>query len=234
MEWTRRIEALGQIRVDDLTRVEPSERDLHHVMKVLRAREGEEIVVTNGVGEWRICRVRAGELEPVTETTRDPRPQETTLYLCPLKGERSEWAVQKATELGVSRIVPLVSERLAVKFKGDGREKTLRKWRRVAAEAASQSRRTYDVVIEDPLDIVDVPNDVAVCDFGGTSDWRGVRAVAIGPEGGWSPTEWSASRRRLGLGPTVLRADTAAVVSAALVARAAGHWGELSDSESDG
>jgi 16S rRNA U1498 N3-methylase RsmE len=66
---------------------------------------------------------------------------------------------------------------------------------------------------------------VAIADFSGSGDWRGVRAVAVGPEGGWAPGEWAEERRRVGLGPTVLRGETAAVVAAALVTFTNGSWG---------
>jgi len=65
---------------------------------------------------------------------------------------------------------------------------------------------------------------VAVCDFDGDGDWSGVSSVAIGPEGGWAPSEWD-GHRRLSLGPTVLRAETAGVVAASLLAFDAGDWG---------
>jgi RsmE family RNA methyltransferase len=105
------------------------------------------------------------------------------------------------------------------------REKTLARWRRVAREAAGQCRRTYDLLVEDPLGVADVPTDVAVAEIGASGDWRGVTDVAVGPEGGWAEGEWESSRRRVGLGPTVLRAETAGVVAAALLAFPAGGWG---------
>jgi 16S rRNA (uracil1498-N3)-methyltransferase len=142
-----------------------------------------------------------------------------------LKGDHAQWAVAKATEVGVSRVVPLLTTRSVVKFTGDLREKTLARWRRVAREAAGQCRRTYDLIVEDPLRVDDVPQDVAVAEIGASGDWRGVRHVAVGPEGGWAEGEWESSRRRVGLGPTVLRAETAGVVAAALLAFPAGGWG---------
>jgi 16S rRNA (uracil1498-N3)-methyltransferase len=145
--------------------------------------------------------------------------------LAPLKGDRSEWAVAKATELGVSRIVPLVSERLVVKFKGESRDRIVTRWRRIAAEAGGQCRRTYDVIIDEPVNVADVPIEVCVADFVGEGDWTGVTQVAIGPEGGWASDEWDQNRRRLSLGPTVLRAETAGVVAASLLAFGAGDWG---------
>ncbi len=181
--------------------------------------------MSDGRGGWRICAVTHGGLAASGAPGRDPAPATARLYLCPIKGERAEWAVAKATELGVSHVVPLVSRRLAVRFGGDARAKTLARWRRVAAEAAGQCRRTHDLVIEDPVGVGDVPGDVAVCDPSGSPRWEGVRAVAIGPEGGWASEDWAPDRRRLSLGPTVLRSETAAVVAASLIVFANADWG---------
>jgi len=223
--WSRRVTALGQFRVDDPSAPTLSHDDEHHVRTVLRAQSGEEIVVTNGRGDWSICEVGEATLHRVTPVHHDASAPETVLYLAPLKGDRSEWAVAKATELGVSRIVPLVSARLSVKFRGEVRDKIVARWRRIAAEACGQCRRTYDVVVDDPVSVSDVDVNVAVADFNGEGDWRGVSRVAIGPEGGWAPDEWPPDQRRVSLGPTVLRAETAAVASASLVSFAAGDWG---------
>jgi len=225
IEWPRRVAAVGQFRVHDVEEPELGVDDDHHLRKVLRVREGEEIVVTNGRGSWALCAVTAPGLERVTHVHLDPPRPETTLYMAPLKGDRAEWAVAKATEVGITRIVPLVTERMVAKFKGDSREKTLSRWRRIAAEATGQCRRTYDVEIDEPMKVKDVPASVAIADLGAKGNWRGVRAVAIGPEGGWAPNEWDESRRRVGLGPTVLRAETAGVVAASLLAFQAGGWG---------
>ena len=224
-EFPRRVAALAQFRVEDPAKPELSRDDEHHLRKVLRADSGEEIVVTDGKGSWSICEVLEGTLARVSAVQMDPRAPETTLYLTPLKGDRAEWAVAKATEVGVSRIVPLIAARMVVKFKGESREKTLTRWRRIAEEAAGQCRRTYDVTIGDPVKVKEVQPLVAVCDLGATGNWAGLRSVAIGPEGGWARDEWDLGRRRVGLGPTVLRAETAGVVAASLLAFQAGSWG---------
>jgi len=231
LEWPRRVAALGQFHVDRLERPELGRDDDHHLRRVLRAHDGEEIVVTDGRGSWALCQVSDVGIERVSDVNLDPAAPDTALYLTPLKGERAEWAVAKATEVGVGRIVPLVSARMVVKFKGEAREKTLSRWRRVAHEAAAQCRRTYDVVIGDPVKVADVPVTVAVADLAGSGDWSGVRSVAIGPEGGWTSDEWNDDRRRVGLGPTVLRAETAGVVAASLVTFSAGGWGFTIENE---
>jgi 16S rRNA (uracil1498-N3)-methyltransferase len=219
------VAALGQFRVDDVEAPLLDSASEHHLRKVLRARHGEEVVVTNGRGSWALCAVADYGLSRVSEVHRDPAPPSTTVYLSPLKGDHGDWAIVKATEVGVGRIVPLISERTIQKLKGESREKVLARWRRLAAEACGQCRRTYDVVIDEPVALAGVPSGVAVCDLGASGDWRGVTSVAVGPEGGWARDEWDESRRRVGLGPTVLRAETAGVVAAALLAFQAGGWG---------
>ena len=225
LEWPRRVAALGQFMVEDPEHPALDPNNEHHLRTVLRARSGEEVVVTDGRGAWSLCEVSDHALTRVTPVHVDPVTPETGLYLAPLKGDRSEWAVAKATELGVSRIVPLVSRHLVVKFKGETRDRIVARWRRIARESSGQCRRTYEIVVDQSVNVDDVPAHVAVADFSGSPDWSGVRAVAIGPEGGWSPDEWAPDRHRVGLGPTVLRAETAGVVAASLLAFGAGEWG---------
>jgi 16S rRNA (uracil1498-N3)-methyltransferase len=224
-EFARRVAALAQFRVESPAQPVLSREDEHHLRKVLRANAGEEVVVTDGRGSWSICEVLDVGLARVSDVHQDPPAPETTLYLTPLKGDRSEWAVAKATEVGVSRIVPLIAARMSVKFKGESREKTLARWRRIADESAGQCRRTYDVTIADPVRVDEVHPLVAVADLGADGNWAGLRSVAIGPEGGWASDEWDLGRRRVGLGPTVLRAETAGVVAASLLTFQAGSWG---------
>ena len=223
--WPRRVAALGQFRVEDPSAPMLEPGDEHHLRTVLRARDGEEVVVGDGRGAWSIAVVTSSGLQRVSDVVVDERGVETTLYLAPLKGDRSEWAVAKATELGVTRIVPLLSQRVIVKMKGETRDKIVARWRRIAAEASGQCRRTYDLVVGDPVPAVEVPADVAVADFGGSANWHDIRAVAIGPEGGWAPGEWGVDRPRVGLGPSVLRAETAALAAATIMAFATGSWG---------
>ena len=225
LEWGRRVAALGQFTVEDPERPVLSRDDEHHLRTVLRAKHGEEIVVTDGRGAWALCEVGDTQLARVTPVHVDRPTPETTLYVVPLKGDRSEWVVAKATELGVTRIIPLLSERMIVKFKGDTRDKVLARWRRIARESCGQCRRTYEIEIDEPVHVRDVPGDVVIADFDGDADWNGVRSVAIGPEGGWGREEWGSARRRVALGPTVLRAETAGVVAASIMAFGAGGWG---------
>jgi 16S rRNA (uracil1498-N3)-methyltransferase len=219
------VAALAQFHVADLSTPILQHADEHHLRKVLRAKAGEEVVVTDGQGSWALCVVDDHGLTRVSDVALDEPTTTTTLYLAALKGDHAQWAVAKATEVGVARVVPLLTSRSIVKFTGDVREKTLARWRRVAREAAGQCRRTYDLVVEEPLLVADVPSEVAVAEIGASGDWRGVTDVAVGPEGGWAEGEWESGRRRVGLGPTVLRAETAGVLAAALLAFQTGGWG---------
>jgi 16S rRNA (uracil1498-N3)-methyltransferase len=224
IDGARRVAALTQLHVPDVDAPTLSRDDDHHLRRVLRAGVGEEIVVSDGRGSWRFATVAARGIEPAGDVVLDPPLPATTLYLAPVRGERGEWAVAKAAEVGVATVVPLVSERVQ-RFRGEVRDKVLARWRRIAVESGGQCRRTHDLIIADPLATAQVPADVAVCDFDGDGDWSGVRAVAVGPEGGWAPGDWAPDRRRLSLGPTVLRGETAAVVAASLMAFSNGSWG---------
>ena len=216
--FERRVAALAQLRVVDPAHPALDPAGEHHLMRVLRAREGEEVVVSDGRGAWALCVVRGAGLEPLGAPVTDPTPPESVLYLAPPRGERADWAIAKATEVGVTRVVPLVSANLAWRFSGEVGAKVLARWRRVALEAAGQCRRTFDLVLDEPMTPADVPADVAVCELSAAAsrDWRGVRAVAVGPEGGWAPGEWGDERRRVSLGDTVLRSETAAVLAGGL------------------
>ncbi len=217
MSDARRRDAVAQFFVGDLARPVLADADDHHLRRVLRAREGEEVVVSDGEGRWALAYVRAGGLEPASEVAADPAPAPTALYLAPLKGDRSEWAVAKATELGVARLVPLVAARGVVRLSEDVAARVRQRWVRVAREAAAQARRTHLPAIGPATPVEDVPLEVVVADFDGPAPWSEITAVAVGPEGGWAPGEWGPQRRRASLGEGVLRAETAAVAAATLV-----------------
>ena len=224
----RRVDALGQFRVGDVASPVLSKDDHHHLFKVLRAREGEEIVVTNGAGQVAMARVDLSSITRISDVVTDPQPPATTVYLAPIRGDRGEWAIAKLTELGITTVVPLVCERLALKFTGEAREKLLGRWRKIAAEASGQCRRSYDLVVADPVAVADVPLDVAVAEPGASGSLSTVSAIAIGPEGGWASAEWPENQPRIGLGDTVLRTETAALVAGTLLKFGCVQWPRLS------
>ena len=233
-ELARRVNALAQFVADNPLQPKLSERDSHHLFKVLRARDGEEVVVTDGSGTFSITQVHQGSLERVSDVMKDEPLEPCTLYLAPLKGDRSEWAVAKATEIGVTRVVPLMAQRVVVSLKGSSRDKLVQKWTKVAHEAANQCRRSYALQIGSPIKVSSAPSSVTVADFDGGLELESVREIAIGPEGGWAPDEWPTTQRRLSLGPMVLRAETAAVVAATLMQSGQIDWPRLGHSDSLG
>jgi 16S rRNA (uracil1498-N3)-methyltransferase len=206
--------------VPDLDAPELSEDDRRHFERVLRIRPGEEVTVSDGSGRWRLCRF-GDVLEPGGEIGADERPAPAlTVALALTKGERFDWAVQKLTELGVDVIVPMVAGRSVVRWEGAKASQHVERLRRIARQAAMQSRRTWLPVVDDlrPFAELAARPEVALADRGGTSPSLDRPLILVGPEGGWSPEERAAVPAHIGLGPHVLRAETAAVVAGTLLA----------------
>jgi 16S rRNA (uracil1498-N3)-methyltransferase len=223
-----RAAAAAQAFVDDPGHPVLSDDDAHHLARVLRLRDGEEVIASDGRGRWAQTRWRAGgTLEPLAEagTVRfEPRAEPAlTVAFAPVKGERPEWVVQKLTELGIDRIVPLLSERGVVRWTGERGKATVERLRRVTREAAAQSRRVWLPEVCDTMRFADLPTlgepgEVVLAQLSGDRPTASQRVVAVGPEGGWSNGELSSGLPTVGFGLSVLRAETAAVTAAALLA----------------
>jgi 16S rRNA (uracil1498-N3)-methyltransferase len=205
--------------VEDLDAPELDPDDHHHLSRALRLRPGTEITMADGTGRWRLARLArqpepVGPVQPVVAVPSGP-----TVAFAPVKGERPEWVVQKLTEVGVVRIVVLDTERSVVRWDADRAARNVERWRRVAREAAMQSRRLVLPAIEGPLPARQVLADegLPVAEPGGRPPVVADRGLAIGPEGGWSVDELSAATDRVALPGGILRAETAAVVAAALL-----------------
>ena len=202
--------------VTDLDALELDGRDRHHLERVLRLRAGDELTVSDGGGRWRLCRFGAA-LEAIGPIEIDdaPAPQITIAFAL-VKGDRNEWIVQKLTELGVDRIVPFVAERSVVQWADDKVARSHERFVTVAREAAMQSRRTWLPTVEAVAAFDDVAGRpaAALADRGGDPPTLGRPIVLVGPEGGWSEHERAVGAAFVGLGPTVLRAETAAIVAA--------------------
>lgn len=252
-----RAAAAAQVFVDDPAAPVVSTDDRHHLLRVLRLRAGEVVVASDGRGRWCPCRFRgagrggaaagagagAGDgalLEPDGPVVCEPAPAPAlTVAFAPVKGDRPEWVVQKLTELGIDRVVPLVAERSVVRWEGERAERAVARLRRVAREAAAQCRRVWlpDVTgvrpVADLADLADVAGpagivgpagapgpagSVALAQQGGGPPAAGTTTLAVGPEGGWAPGELAMGLPTVGLGPWVLRAETAAVAGASVMA----------------
>ena len=197
--------------------------DAHHLSRVLRAAPGETVVAADGRGAWRPCRFALGSLPAIVPDgdvvhCRRLDPPVTVAFV-PVKGDRPEWVVQKLTELGVDRIVVLRSQRSVVRWDRDPVQaaRALERLRRVAIAAAAQSRRAWLPSVEGIVNLPDLaaavaPGPLALAERDGEHPGLDRPVVAVGPEGGWTDEERSGPGVVLaGLGPTVLRAETAAV-----------------------
>ena len=229
-----RAAAAAQVFTEDPSHPVLSDEDRHHLGRVLRLRDGEEVVVSDGAGHWaRTSWVDGGELTPLAgaagpggdgsvqfEALTGPA---LTVAFAPTKGERPEWVVQKLTELGIDRIVPLVSERSVVRWSGARGASAVARLRRVAREAAAQCRRVHLPEVGDVVRFADLPGlappgQVGLAQLSGDRPGTQQTVVAVGPEGGWSSEELGAGLPTVGFGLSVLRAETAAVTAGALMA----------------
>ena len=228
-----RAAASAQVFVDDPAHPLLAPDDARHLARVLRLQAGEEVVVTDGAGHWaRTSWTDGGTLAPlrdaagpggdgavVREAASSPS---LTVAFAPTKGERPEWVVQKLTELGVDRIVPLVSERSVVRWTGARGTSAVARMRRVAREASAQCRRVWlpevtEVVRFSDLAALGAPGEVVLAQLSGDRPTTAQRVVAVGPEGGWSSDELGSGLPTVGFGLSVLRAETAAVTAGALM-----------------
>jgi 16S rRNA (uracil1498-N3)-methyltransferase len=236
-----RAAAAAQVFVDDPAHPVLSPDDAHHLGRVLRLRAGEEVIVSDGAGHWARTRWTGadggapgapGALAVLgdgagpggdggVQFEAAPSPVLTVAF-APTKGERPEWVVQKLTELGIDRVVPLVSERSVVRWSGARGLGAVERLRRVAREAAGQCRRVWlpeiaEVMPFDALVGLGAPGDVVLAQLSGDRLRASDLVVAVGPEGGWSVAELASGLPTVGFGLSVLRAETAAVTAAALM-----------------
>jgi 16S rRNA (uracil1498-N3)-methyltransferase len=208
-----------------------------HVGRVLRMQPGQELLLFNGDGndypatitEAGKKRVAAQVGSPMANTTESAL--DIALGQALSKGDRMDYAVQKAVEMGVTRIVPLTTERCDVKLKGDREDKRLRHWQSVAISAAEQCGRARVPEILPVMALSDWFENTGDCDLRLVLHHRTEQslhtlakparvALMIGPEGGLSPDEITAAETAgflpVALGPRVLRTETAPVAAMAL------------------
>jgi 16S rRNA (uracil1498-N3)-methyltransferase len=213
----------AHVFVDDVSSPELADDDRHHLERVLRLRPGEEVTVADGRGGWRCCRyVGAGQLDvagPITmaETVLPS----VTVGFALTKGERPEWVVQKLTEVGVDRIVPVLTERTVARWDGERAARHVQRLRAIARAAAMQSRRIRLPRVDDVTPFGQVVADVgpaaALAERGGGPISLDRPVVLVGPEGGFSAVEAACGLPTVDLGPAVLRAETAALAAGILL-----------------
>ncbi len=216
-------------------------QDVVKHLKVVRVKEGEEVELFDGAGSLRTFRVTgkasvlaAGEIRTVERSKKT-----LALFACVTKGSRWDWTIEKAVELGATRIVPVISARSIVRLQKSERAAKAERWRRIAEDAARQSDAAWLPEIVEPLDFDESlelvkgcsrvfagalqtpppkPILTALADMPDDADSLG---IYVGPEGDFTPEELSALLKiaqPVSLGPSILRAETAAVFGLSLLA----------------
>jgi 16S rRNA (uracil1498-N3)-methyltransferase len=212
--------AAAHVFVDQLTDPVLDDDDAHHLTRVLRLRDGERVTASDGRGRWRECRFDGRGLIAEGDIESESRVVGVTVLFALSKGDKPETAVQKLTELGVARIVPFVAERSVVKWDDDKSQRNVERLRKVAREAAMQSRQVHLPLVDDVQPslaaAVALVGEVVLAEPDGTTLDASVSAIAVGPEGGFTPNELD-GRRTIALPGGILRAETAAVVAGALL-----------------
>jgi 16S rRNA (uracil1498-N3)-methyltransferase len=235
----------GEIRLD--------EEETHHLLHVMRAREGEEVEAFDGAGRVAVARVhsaRAGEarLRVVREERRPPPPVRIVLMPCLIRESKMDLLIQKATELGAGAIHPVEAERSVVRLRVEQRPAKRERWRKIALHAAKQCGAAWLPAIEPPVGLMEALRNgmpAAAGLFGAlTGAARPLReavqairqgaarsvAFVAGPEGDLAPSECAAlveaGFQPVSLGPLVLRAETAALYALSVLQY---EWGYAAD-----
>jgi len=205
----------------------------HHLVHVLRARVGQACDISAGGV------VRRGTIRSLSESRVEFELSETlpnielpalTLFLAIFKFDRMEWAIEKCTELGVARIVPLITKRTDNHL-ASAAPKRRERWERLTRQGAEQSRRIAPPELGDPIEVREAvqaeqrvrvllaenEQDLRLTDALTEAPTDSTFALAVGPEGGWTEDEvqafLSAGWLAASMGPTILRAETAAIAS---------------------
>jgi 16S rRNA (uracil1498-N3)-methyltransferase len=209
-----------------------------HLIRVLRVKPGMQYDVVAGeqVHHATVEQVSAERvLFTLHERVEADSALPLTLVLAVFKFDRLEWAIEKATELGVASIAPVIARRTE-KHLAQSAEKRVERWRRIAREAAQQSRRSQVPQIDDPQTLKNFlsaePRDGSRIVLAETERLAMLQdcldsnvaqvQIAVGPEGGWAEEELSLFHEKVwqaaSLGPRILRAETAAIASIAIAA----------------
>ena len=206
-----------------------------HLSRVLRARVGQEFEIATGENVRRGCITRIDpdriEFELGDEITTATAP-DVTLGLSIFKFDRMEWAIEKCTELGATRIVPVIASRTETHLAAAA-SKRVERWQRIALQASEQSRRNSPPKIDQPMKLtaaVALPGTIRIVlaeseqqtklkDVLHAHSPREI-VLAFGPEGGWTQSELELFRDAgwisASLGNTILRVETAAIAALAV------------------
>ena len=219
--------------------------DAAHHLKVVRPKPGETIELFDGAGRFRLYRCGASATAPLAAAgdlvATPPSAFKVTLFACITKGSRWDWTIEKATELGVTRIVPVISDRCIVRI--DRRERAARRerWQRIAEDAARQSDAKWLPEICEAVDFRDAialakectcfagaltnppPEPLLSAVLRSLKDSSCSFGLFVGPEGDFTPDELKALLEvavPTSFGPTILRAETAAIFGVSVLVAA--------------
>jgi 16S rRNA (uracil1498-N3)-methyltransferase len=210
--------------------------EARHLREVLRLKPGDEVSVFDGEGKEFRARVAQArrefadlELQEEIAPARPESPLRITLAVALLKGEKFDLVVQKATELGVNEFVPLITRYADIKLRDEtDADKRVARWQRIALEAAKQSGRALVPEVGKPKSLGSVLDPANPCFLFSEKGGHGLPQIEtdevtaiVGSEGGWSDEELDEARaagaRIVTLGGRILRAETAAIATAALL-----------------
>lgn len=208
--------------------------EARHLREVLRLKPGDTVSVFDGAGKEFAARVVQARrefaelaLEEEINTARPESPLQITLAVALLKGEKFDLVVQKATELGVTKIVPLIARYADIKLRDESdATKRVGRWQRIALEASKQSGRAVVPEVNLPVAVSSVfSEDCLLFSERGGQELKQIQTdritAIIGSEGGWSDEEIDQARAAgaqiVTLGGRILRAETAAITAAALL-----------------
>jgi 16S rRNA (uracil1498-N3)-methyltransferase len=206
----------------------------HYLLRVLRSRDGDKFIAMDGISKWWLAQLIGEQgqiLEPLEVTTE--LPVSITLMVALPKGNGCDDIVRCSTELGVTCILPILSDRTLLKPS----PQKLERWRRIALEAAEQSERAFVPTILEPVAFSTAINECAsldryICEARGnyphmttvSNKFSSEIIIAIGPEGGWTDQELEIAIKSgfqpISLGRRILRAVTAPIVALSLIAAA--------------
>jgi 16S rRNA (uracil1498-N3)-methyltransferase len=217
--------------------------EAHHALHVMRKKVGDEIDLFDGKDlsfRGRIDSVQGGAIHGtlLEDLPQKSLPVKLTLFQALSRGPKWEWLLEKACEVGVTRIIPVVTQRTLIKLDAAQAQEKQKRWNRIALSASKQSGRTELMAVAMPVlfasalqqldraELSLIPwekeNDQTI--QGACAGYKGKSInVYIGPEGGWDALEvelaLKAGLRPVRLGPTLLRTETAGIIAAALVLR---------------